>query len=136
MVEDSNGSLGIWTFWLGLTFWLGFIGNMDLLARVNLLAGVSSGNMDLLASRHSVDLLCLKVKWMIYAVRSNGASDPNQEPPIFQGSVDIRFCATTGSPLADHGKRNVAGVRRARGRGLERLQLGTVRIKARTNSWR
>jgi len=45
--------------------------------------------MDLLASRHSVDLLdlCLKVKWMIYAVRSNGASDPNQEPPIFQGSV-------------------------------------------------
>ena len=43
--------------------------------------------MDLLASRHSVDLLCLKVKWMIYAVRPNGASDPNQEPPIFQGSV-------------------------------------------------
>src|SRR5215813_2424134 len=24
---------------------------------------------------------------MIYAVRSNGASDPNHEPPIFQGSV-------------------------------------------------
>src|SRR5262245_41773277 len=44
--------------------------------------------------------------------------------------------ATTGSPLADHGKRNVAGVPRARGRGLERLQHGTVRIKARTNSWR
>ena len=35
--------------------------------------------------------------------------------------LDIRFCATTGSPLADHGKRNVAGVPRARGRGLERL---------------
>src|SRR5262249_18341726 len=33
-------------------------------------------------------------------------------------------------------KRNVAGVPRARGRGLERLQHGTVRIKARTNSWR
>src|SRR5215467_2692329 len=45
-----------------MTFWLGFIGNMDLLA-----------------SRHSVDLLCLlKVKWM---------SDPNHEPPISQGSV-------------------------------------------------
>src|SRR6266516_6960722 len=35
--------------------------------------------------------------------------------------LDIRFCATTGSPLADHGKMNVAGVPRARGRGLERL---------------
>jgi hypothetical protein len=54
---------------------------------------------------------------MIYAVRSNGASDPNHEPPIFQGSLDIRFRATIGSPLADHGKRNVAGVPRARGRG-------------------
>src|SRR6266487_4383190 len=44
--------------------------------------------MDPLAIRHLVDLLCLlKVKWMIYAVRSNGASDPNQAPPIFQGSV-------------------------------------------------
>src|SRR5262249_29925755 len=44
--------------------------------------------------------------------------------------------ATTGSPLADHGKRNVAGVPRARGRGWKDFQHGTVRIKARTTSWR
>src|SRR5262245_61395344 len=65
MIQKSNGSSGIWTFWLGFP-----------------------GYMDLLASRHSVDLLCLlKVKWMINAVRLNGASDPNHEPPISQGSV-------------------------------------------------
>src|SRR5262245_22647063 len=93
-----------------MTFWLGFIGNMDLLARF-------IGNMDLLASRHSVDLLCLlKVKWMIYAVRSHGASDPK-----LQYSRVRCLDATTGSPLADHGKKNVAGVLRARGRGLERI---------------
>src|SRR5215471_3887475 len=114
MIQKSNGSSGIWTFWLGFP-----------------------GYMDLLASRHSVDLLCLlKVKWMINAVRLTGASDPNHEPPISQGSVPGHpLCATTGSPLADHGKKNVPGVPRARGRGLERLQHGTVSIKARTNSW-
>src|SRR5262249_18064053 len=81
-----------------MTFWLGFIGNMDLLA-----------------SRHSVDLLCLlKVKWM-RATRTTSLQYSRAR------CLDIRFCATTGSPLADHGKKNVPGVPRARGRGLERL---------------
>src|SRR5262249_49708954 len=45
---------------------------------------------------------------MIYAVRSNGASDPNHEPPIFQGSVlgrDHRI-AVGGSRQEERGWRS------------------------------
>jgi hypothetical protein len=47
--------------------------------------------------------------------------------------LDIRFCATTGSPLADHGKRMLAFRVLAAG-GWKDFNTG-VRIKARTNSW-
>src|SRR5215510_10645639 len=68
MIEDSKGSSGVWTFWLGfigLTFWLGFIGNMDLLARVHrvdLLARFI-GTLDLLARVRGPckDLVCRDV---------------------------------------------------------------------------
>jgi hypothetical protein len=57
---------------------------------------------------------------MIYAVRSNGASD-RPEPRASNIPRLGAWTRITGSPLADHGKKNVAGVPRARGRWLERL---------------
>jgi hypothetical protein len=87
MVEDSNGSSGIWTFWLG------FIGNIDLLARVFV------GNMDLLAKHRSVDLLCLKVKWY-YAVRrvfnipGLGAWTSALRDPVVATGAEKQGCST------------------------------------------
>jgi hypothetical protein len=94
--------MDLWTFWLG---------NMDLSARG------SSGIWTFWLAAIRLISYALRSK-MIYALRSNGASDPNQEPPIFQGSV-------LGHPLLRDHRIAVGGSRqeqpRARGRGLERL---------------
>src|SRR5262249_29056815 len=108
MIEDSKGSSGVWTFWLGfigLTFWLGSSGIWTFwLAAIRLISYAFKGQMN---------NLCRKVKW-----------SERPEPRASNIPGLGAWTRPPDRPLADHGKRNVAGVPRARGRGWKDFITG------------
>src|SRR5215471_11657218 len=115
MIQESNGSSGIWTFWLGFigltfwlgssgiwTFWLGFIGLTFWLGFIGIwtfwlgFIGLTfwlgfTGNMDLLARVHRVDLgawtrppdrrwrITARGTWLAFRVLAAGAGKTTRD---------------------------------------------------------
>ena len=82
-------------------------------------------------------ILCLKVKRMIYAVRSNGASDEPRSSNIpGLGAWTSAFARPPDRRWRITARGTLLAFRVLAAGGWKDFQHGTVRIKARTNSWR